>query len=140
LAEVMGQLSTTDRDRILALLRVCSVPTHNPLFTREFFNEAIKGRVANSMGQRLPLPVGIGKARIFNDVDEETFERTFVQWEALCARAPQPPRGPAPPPMTAAELAKHKQPPSAAAPDLKKKVENMGGGVVGTIPDALLGA
>merc|ERR1719191_209202 len=33
LAQVMGQLSIADRDRILALLRVCSVPTHNPLFT-----------------------------------------------------------------------------------------------------------
>merc|ERR1719390_248179 len=81
LAQVMGLLTVPERDRILGLLRVCSVPTHNPLFTRDFFKEAIKGRVANSMGQRLPLPVGIGKARMFNDVDEETFERAFVQWE-----------------------------------------------------------
>merc|ERR1719487_2380367 len=81
LAQVLGQLSAAERDRILSMLRVCSVPTYSPLFTREFFNEAIKGRVANSMGQRLPLPVGIGKARIFNDLDDGTCEAAFVQWE-----------------------------------------------------------
>merc|ERR1719238_1413664 len=108
LSQVMGLLTVAERDRVLSLLRVCSVPTYSPLFTREFFKEAIKGRVANSMGQRLPLPVGIGKAMIFNDVDEETFERAFVEWEALCAAAPQPPRGP-PASDTAADAEKEEQ-------------------------------
>merc|ERR1719160_2153461 len=44
---------------------------------------------------RLPLPVGIGKARTFNDVKDEDFERAFVEWERLCAstesRMPRPP-------------------------------------------------
>merc|ERR1719498_2278555 len=94
LAHVLGQLTVEHRDRILRMLRTCSVPTHNPLFTREFFKEAMKDRVANSMGQRLPMPVGIGEARIFNDVSDAAFEEAFVQWEALCATQPQPPRGP----------------------------------------------
>ena len=34
------------------------------------------------------------KARIFSDVEDAVFEQAFVQWEALCALAPQPPRGP----------------------------------------------
>lgn len=33
---------------------------------------------------RLPLPVGMGKARMFNDVTDEQFEATFVLWESLC--------------------------------------------------------
>merc|ERR1711904_203714 len=76
-------------------LRRCSVPVHNPVFDRKFFKEAMKDRIQNSMGMRLPLPVGIGKARMFNDVSDEDFERTFVLWEKLCAsaesRMPRPP-------------------------------------------------
>merc|ERR1719217_142086 len=36
---------------------------------------------------RLPLPVGIGKARMFNNVTDEEFERAFVLHEQLCATA-----------------------------------------------------
>merc|ERR1711959_498265 len=52
-----------------------------------FFKAAMKDRIENSMGMRLPLPVGIGKARMFNDVSDEDFERAFVEWEKLCASA-----------------------------------------------------
>merc|ERR1719160_456803 len=95
LSHVLGLISTTERDSILQRLRTCSVPVHNPLFDRKFFKEAMKDRIANSMGMRLPLPVGIGKARTFNDVKDEDFEREFVEWERLCAstesRMPRPP-------------------------------------------------
>merc|ERR1719321_1351423 len=85
LSNVLGQISTSERDTILQMLRNCSVPVYNPLFTRKFFKTAMKDRIANSMGMRLPLPVGIGKARIFNNVSDEDFERALVQWEQLCA-------------------------------------------------------
>merc|ERR1719161_1178083 len=95
LSNVLGNLTDTERDSILQMLRNCSVPVHNPLFTRKFFKEALKDRVANSMGQRLPLPVGIGKARIFNNVSDEIFQQALVEWEKLCAsaesRMPRPP-------------------------------------------------
>merc|ERR1711904_128058 len=95
LSNVLGLISAAERDRILQMLRTCSVPVHNPLFDRKFFKEAMKDRIANSMGMRLPLPVGIGKARTFNDVKDEDFERAFVEWERLCAstesRMPRPP-------------------------------------------------
>merc|ERR1719217_1806563 len=94
LSYTLGNISSTDRDSILNMLRTCSVPVHNPLFDRKFFKEAMKDRVVNSMGQRLPLPVGIGKARMFNNVSDEDFERAFVEWETLCAtvesRMPRP--------------------------------------------------
>lgn len=38
------------------------------------------------MGQRLPMLVGIGKARMVNNVSDEDFERAFVLWEALCRK------------------------------------------------------
>jgi 3-dehydroquinate synthase len=84
LSHVLGHLSATDRDAILSMLRTCQVPVYSPLLTRDFFQEAMTDRVQNSMGQRLPLPVGIGKARMFNDVSDADFERAFVQWEQLC--------------------------------------------------------
>jgi len=85
LSHVLGLLTAEDRDAILRLLRGCSVPVYSPVFTREFFKEAMADRVKNSMGQRLPLPVGIGKARMVNDVSDADFEKAFVQWQALCA-------------------------------------------------------
>merc|ERR1711937_918054 len=87
LSNVLGLISTSERDSIIQMLRRCSVPVHNPLFDRKFFKEAMKDRIANSMGMRLPLPVGIGKAKVFNDVSDEAFERAFVEWEKLCATA-----------------------------------------------------
>merc|ERR1719387_2988253 len=87
LSYVLGNISATERDSILQMLRRCSVPVHNPVFDRKFFKEAMKDRIQNSMGMRLPLPVGIGKARVFNDVSDEAFERAFVEWEKHCATA-----------------------------------------------------
>jgi len=84
LSHLLGNITEEQRDRILNLLRKCSVPVYNPMLTREFFKEAMTDRIQNSMGMRLPLPVGIGKARMFNNVTDEQFEKTFVQWEALC--------------------------------------------------------
>merc|ERR1719160_1549043 len=85
LSNVLGLISAAERDSILHMLRRCNVPVHNPLFDRKFFKEAMKDRIANSMGMRLPLPVGIGKGRTFNNVKDEEFERAFVEWEKLCA-------------------------------------------------------
>mmetsp|Transcript_12390 Transcript_12390/g.25177 ORF Transcript_12390/g.25177 Transcript_12390/m.25177 type:complete len:344 (+) Transcript_12390:1-1032(+) len=84
LSQLLGNITEEQRDRILKLLRTCGVPTYSPVLTREFFKEAMVDRVKNSMGMRLPLPVGIGVARMFNDVTDEQFEQTFVKWEALC--------------------------------------------------------
>merc|ERR1711985_157602 len=52
--------------------------------TYELFAEAVANRVKNSMGQRFPLPVGIGKGRIVNDVPEEALQRAWKRWETLC--------------------------------------------------------
>jgi len=86
LSNVLGLITAEQRDAILNMLRACEVPVYSPRFTREFFKEAMEDRVQNSMGQRLPMPVGIGKARMINNVSDEDFERAFVQWEALCKK------------------------------------------------------
>jgi 3-dehydroquinate synthase len=84
LSSVLGLITTEQRDAILAMLRNCHVPVYSPVFTREFFAEAMRDRVQNSMGQRLPMPVGIGRANMVNNVSDADFEEAFVQWESLC--------------------------------------------------------
>jgi len=86
LSNILGLITAEQRDRILNMLRGCDVPVYSPRLTREFFKEAMLDRVQNSMGQRLPMPVGIGKARMMNDVNDADFERAFVQWESLCKK------------------------------------------------------
>merc|ERR1711988_1499297 len=81
---VLGLITTEERDAILTMLRNCQVPVYSPVFTREFFAEAMEDRVQNSMGQRLPMPVGIGRANMVNNVSDADFEKAFVQWESLC--------------------------------------------------------
>merc|ERR1712100_368333 len=84
LAQELGLLTEAERDRTLNLLRGCQVPIWSPVMTYELFAEAVANRVKNSMGQRFPLPVGIGKGRIVNDVPEDVLQRAWKRWETLC--------------------------------------------------------
>jgi len=86
LSNVLGLISIHERDEILNMLRNCQVPVHSPIFTREFLARAMAERARNSMGQRLPLPVGIGKAQILKeDVSDIDLEKAFVLWQELCS-------------------------------------------------------
>jgi len=84
LSNHLGLISEAECERILKMLRGCEVPVFNPHFTWEFFQEALADRVQNSMGQRLPMPVGIGKARMVNNVSEEDLKSAFLRWTDLC--------------------------------------------------------
>lgn len=84
LSNVLGNLSDSDRDRIHRILQTCGLPTYHPMLTRSFFKEALGDRIKNSNGMRLPLPVGMGRARMFNDVTDAQFEQAFCLWERLC--------------------------------------------------------
>merc|ERR1712019_65977 len=85
LSNVLGHITDTERDRILNMLRACQVPVSSPQFTREWMHGAIAGRAKFSMGHRLPLPVGIGKARIINDVSTDDLDKAFDLWHSLTA-------------------------------------------------------
>merc|ERR1712118_13638 len=83
LSQQLGLITEAERDRTLSMLRGCQVPVWSPVMTYELFTEAVDNRVKNSMGQRFPLPVGIGKGRIVNDVPEEALQRAWKRWETL---------------------------------------------------------
>merc|ERR1712079_878709 len=86
LSNVLGLITDEQRDAILNMLRACEVPVYSPRLTRAFFKDAMEDRVQNSMGQRLPMPVGIGKARMVNNVSDEDFERALCSGRR-CARS-----------------------------------------------------
>merc|ERR1712151_964103 len=85
LAQQIGLLTEAERDRTLNMLRRCQVPVWSPIMPYKLFTEAVTNRVKNSMGQRFPLPAGIGKGRIVNDVPEEDLRRAFLLWQELCS-------------------------------------------------------
>jgi len=84
LAQHIGLLTVEERDRTLNVLRGCQVPVWSPVFTYKLFVEAVANRVKNSMGQRFPLPAGIGKGRIVNDVSDADLKLAFDLWQELC--------------------------------------------------------
>merc|ERR1712039_290115 len=86
LSQQLGFLSTEERDRTLKVLRGCQVPVWSPVMTYALFSEAVDNRVKNSMGQRFPLPVGIGKGRVVNDVSDEVLQKAFSLWQDLCGK------------------------------------------------------
>merc|ERR1719486_1655692 len=63
LSNVLGLISAEDRDELLQTMRNCQLPNYSPILTREFLFWAVGERVKNSVGQKFPLPIGIGKAR-----------------------------------------------------------------------------
>merc|ERR1712176_1754543 len=83
LSFVRGHLSLVERDRILNMLKQCQVPRYSPLVDYDFIDHAISERTKQSMGQKLPLPVGIGKGMIFNEVTKAEFYEALDLWTEL---------------------------------------------------------
>jgi len=83
LSFVRGHINASERDRILNMLKQCQVPRYSPLVDRDFIDHAISERTKQSMGQKLPLPVGIGKGMLFNEIPMEEFYEALSLWTEL---------------------------------------------------------
>lgn len=83
LAFVRGHINASERNRILNMLKQCQVPLYSPIVDREFIDHAISERTKQSMGQKLPLPVGIGKGMIFNEIPIAEFYEALDLWTEL---------------------------------------------------------
>ncbi len=89
LACTRGHIDEPTRDLILRTLRRLELPTYHPMHDAELCDRALAARRSFSQGLKIPLPVGIGAARIFDDVTTEQIGEALRQWEALCrASAP----------------------------------------------------
>merc|ERR1712048_1209977 len=86
LSQHIGLITKAERDRTLSMLRNCQLPVWSPVQTYELFKEAVDNRVKNSMGQRFPLPAGIGKGKIVNDISNDDLRSGFLLWEELCRK------------------------------------------------------
>jgi len=83
LSYVKGLVSADERDRILNMLHGCGVPVYSPIVDRAFVDHAMSERRKQSMGLRLPLPVGIGRGQLFETVDDEDLYEALDLWTAL---------------------------------------------------------
>ena len=85
LAHVRGHLDSETLDLILQTMRGLSLPVYHERFDSPLSAEAIYERVKFSQGQKLPLPVGKGEARLFNDVTPEEIVEALKVWHDRCA-------------------------------------------------------
>ena len=83
----LGLVTARERDRILGVLGSYGCPVWHPLMTRDFVRHAAEEREAFSMGLRLPLPVGVGEARVFNDVTVDDCLAAVDDYTRLCGPA-----------------------------------------------------
>merc|ERR1712159_922138 len=87
LAQQIGLITKAERDRTISMLRNCQLPVWSPVMTYELFTEAVDNRVKNSMGQRFPLPAGIGRGKVVNDLSDDDLRSGFMLWQELCGKA-----------------------------------------------------
>ena len=85
LSYVRGHLSETTLEETLDMMRGLELPIYHPSFDAALVNEAMYERIKFSQGQKIPLPVGEGVARIFNDITKEQLIDALDVWESRCA-------------------------------------------------------
>ena len=85
LAYVRGHIDETTFVTTLQMLRDLALPIIHKDFDAEMANLALYERVKFSSGQKIPLPVGRGVARIFNDVTKEQIFEALDEWERRAA-------------------------------------------------------
>jgi len=85
LAYVRGHIDEPTFVTTLQMLRDLALPIIHKDFDAEMANLALYERVKFSSGQKIPLPVGRGVARIFNDVTKEQIFEALDEWERRAA-------------------------------------------------------
>merc|ERR1711871_1708644 len=84
LSYVRGTLDEPTLDTTLDMLRGLGLPTYHAKFDKKMANFALYERVKFSSGQKIPLPVAPGVARIFNDITKEEIEDALDEWTRRC--------------------------------------------------------
>merc|ERR1712203_1077809 len=84
LAFVRGDIDEDTRDRIIGAMSSLKLPVFHEMQDSKMCAKAMYERVKFSQGQKVPLPVGYGRARIFNDVSQEEMDEALVVWNELC--------------------------------------------------------
>lgn len=85
LAHVRGHISMHTLERIIATARGLKLPVYHDRMDSDQLAFSLKERIKFSQGQKIPLPVGEGVARLFNDITQEQMDEALVLWKELCA-------------------------------------------------------
>ena len=85
LSYVRGHISEQKLNQILGILRSLQLPVHHPAFDYAMADFALYERIKFSQGQKMPLPVGAGTARLFNDISLEEISAALEEWTRRCA-------------------------------------------------------
>ncbi|XP_053296081.1 2-epi-5-epi-valiolone synthase isoform X2 [Pleuronectes platessa] len=76
-----GLLTEEEKQRIISCMVGLELPVWHEGFTMELIQKSLQDRLKHSGGLfRMPLPVGLGQADIFNDTSYETLHRAYEKW------------------------------------------------------------
>ncbi|XP_075951726.1 2-epi-5-epi-valiolone synthase [Anarhichas minor] len=76
-----GLLTEDEKQRIISCMVDLELPVWHEAFTMELIQKSLQDRLKHSGGLvRMPLPVGLGEADIYNDTSCEILHKAFVKW------------------------------------------------------------
>ncbi|XP_074524782.1 2-epi-5-epi-valiolone synthase [Halichoeres trimaculatus] len=76
-----GLLSEEEKQRIIRCMVDLELPVWHEACTMELIQKSLQDRLKHSGGLvRMPLPVGLGKAEIFNNTTSEVLHRAYEKW------------------------------------------------------------
>ncbi|XP_029948353.1 uncharacterized protein eevs [Salarias fasciatus] len=77
----LGLLTEEEKQRIIRCMVGLELPVWHEACTLELIQKSLQDRLKHSGGLvRMPLPVGLGQAEIFNNTPYEVLHRAFVHW------------------------------------------------------------
>lgn len=84
LANKRGLLTISARDRVLNLMKTLDLPIIHESCDPATLYQALQDTIKHRDGlQRLPLPIGIGSARFFNDISFQEVVEAFLELQEL---------------------------------------------------------
>ncbi|XP_072238936.1 2-epi-5-epi-valiolone synthase [Leuresthes tenuis] len=76
-----GLLTDEEKKRIISCMVGLELPVWHEEFTMELIQKSLQDRLKHSGGLvRMPLPVGLGQAEIFNSTSYDVLHRAHIKW------------------------------------------------------------
>ncbi|XP_012729842.2 2-epi-5-epi-valiolone synthase [Fundulus heteroclitus] len=76
-----GLLTEEEKQRIISCMVGLELPVWHEEFTMELIQKSLQDRLKHSGGLvRMPLPVGLGQAEIFNNTSFDILHRAYIKW------------------------------------------------------------
>ncbi|XP_040890514.1 2-epi-5-epi-valiolone synthase [Toxotes jaculatrix] len=77
-----GLLTEEEKQRIISCMVGLELPVWHEAVTMDLIQKSLQDRLKHSGGlERMPLPVGLGQAEIFNNTSYEILHRAYKKWK-----------------------------------------------------------